>query len=134
MSLYNILIDQFDESHIDLNLQKHQLFDSLHDFGKLSTCYDSLTYNRDSRKYSIEKMIFSFLTNYSFRFDRSLDIMTYYSNLKTSVGTITSDLQPKNLLSAFQSMNIKQTKVKFNKKSRGRKYKRYPKNEKIVNN
>ena len=38
-----------------------------------------------------------------------------------------SDLQPKNLLSAFQSMNIKQTKVKYNKKSRGRKYKRYPK-------
>jgi len=101
MSLYNILIDQFDESHIDLNLQKHQLFDSLHDFGKLSTCYDSLTYNRDSRKYSIEKMIFSFLTNYSFRFDRSLDIMTYYSNLKTSVGTITSDLQPKNLENEF---------------------------------
>ena len=49
------------------------------------------------------------------------------SDLQSTNPDPESDLQPKNLLSAFQSMNIKQTKVKYNKKSRGRKYKRYPK-------
>ena len=59
-------------------LEKHQLFDSLHDFGKLSTCYDSLTYSRVTGNYSIEKMIFSFLANYAFTLgDETINIMKY---------------------------------------------------------
>jgi hypothetical protein len=47
------------------NLEHHQLMDSLHDFGKLSSCYDSLTYNRGDKQNSIENIDVYFF-NYIF--------------------------------------------------------------------
>jgi hypothetical protein len=83
------------------NLQHHQLMDSLHDFGKLSTCYDSLTYNRNDGKCSTEKMMFTYLAMYTFTGIDNNEFLKNYSNLTTHLGKLPSQLQPKDLENNF---------------------------------
>ena len=85
------------------DLDDHQLFDPLHDFGKFSTCYDTLTKNRSDTKCGIGKMMFTFLTMYSHSGGKNDTFLQKYSNFTSFLGKIPSQLQPSTLENTFMN-------------------------------
>jgi hypothetical protein len=88
----------------NLKIKKlHSLFDSLHDFGKFSTCYDTLCNVKGSvnlNERNVSKMVFSLLAKHCFDINNN-DFSQNFSNLTTSVGGITSLLTSKDLENFF---------------------------------
>jgi len=89
-------------SFVDLNnIDDHQLFDPLHDFGRFSTCYDTFTRDRFTRQCGIGKMMFTFLTMYSHSGKKNDTFLQNYSNFTSFLGKIPSKLQPAELENSF---------------------------------
>ena len=86
----------------DIPIEKlHCLFDTLHDFGKFSTSYDTLCNIRDNpSNHNISKMIFSLLAKHCFKISND-NFSKDFSNLTTSVGGLTSNLTAKDLENFF---------------------------------
>jgi hypothetical protein len=109
--LYNKILAKVEPFLNDkLTIKKlHSLFDSLHDFGKFSTCYDTLCNIKGSDKpneRNVSKMVFSLLAKQCFGIDND-NFSQNFSNLTTTVGGITSLLTSKDLENFFIKYAIK---------------------------
>ena len=104
--ILNIIYPRFDTYSPGEVLKVMALFDTSHDFGKYSICYDTLSSpNRNERevaKYKNQKMAFSALSKLVF--DIGSDALSKrYGSLRTPVQYYSSALQAKDLENSFMS-------------------------------
>ena len=83
----------FKKSKENVNMKTQEeicLFDSLHDFGKYSICYDIIR-SLDENNQIIDKLVFTMLRQFCFNID-NIKLSSNFSNLKTPRFSIPSSL------------------------------------------